>query len=282
MSNVVANNLMSMNAQRNLNNNTMGLSTAMERLSSGLRINSAKDDAAGLAVAERMNAQARGMNVAIRNASDAVSMVRTADGGLQQISDTLQRMRELAVQSANGTYTEDDRILLNKEFEALRDELVRISDVTKFNGQTLLASGASSVGFQVGANTASGDTITVAFANVIAGSGMAAVTGSASVIGSSGITVSSIQGVIDNIDDAINEINAQRAEFGAAMNRFEATITNLRNAAENQTAAMSRIMDADFAQETAALTKGQVLQQAGVAILAQANQAPQAVLGLLR
>ena len=276
MSNVVATNVMSLNAQRNLNNNTMGLSTAMERLSSGLRINSAKDDAAGLAVAERMNAQARGMNVAIRNASDAVSMVRTADGGLQQISDTLQRMRELAVQSANGTYTSSDRALLQKEYSELNSELTRIADVTKFNNNDLLAGTATAVTFQVGANVTSGNTINVAFKDVK--TDFAGVTSSAI----SGATATGSTGAITAIDTALDAINTQRAEFGAAMNRFEATITNLRNASENQTAAMSRIMDADFAQETAALTRGQVLQQAGVAILAQANQAPQAVLGLLR
>ena len=280
MSNVVANNLMSMNAQRNLNNNTMGLSTAMERLSSGLRVNSAKDDAAGLAVAERMNSQARGMNVAIRNASDAVSMVRTADGGLQQISDTLQRMRELAVQSANGTYESADRDLLQKEFAELTDELERISDVTQFNKINVLSQDQV-IAFQVGANTVIGtDTIDVSFANIQATAGMAQVLTAVSVGGGGG--AAGAQAAITQIDLAIDEVNNQRATFGAAMNRFEATITNLRNAAENQTAAMSRIMDADFAQETAALTKGQVLQQAGVAILAQANQAPQAVLGLLR
>ena len=313
MSNVVANNLMSMNAQRNLNNNTMGLSTAMERLSSGLRVNTAKDDAAGLAVAERMSAQARGMNVAIRNASDAVSMVRTADGGLQQISDTLQRMRELAVQSANGTYEAADRDLLQKEFAELNNELERISEVTKFNGKTLLAGGAEQTTFQVGANTGADDRINVAFADILTGAGMAALfvstasvasadsvaavvststpsipatpgteAGRGATIAGAASEVSAIRAVIDNIDLAINEVNEQRATFGAAMNRFEATITNLRNASENQTAAMSRIMDADFAAETAALTRGQVLQQSGIAILAQANQAPQAVLGLLR
>ena len=276
MSNVVATNLMSLNAQRNLNNNTMGLSTAMERLSSGLRINSAKDDAAGLAVAERMNAQARGMNVAIRNASDAVSMVRTADGGMQQITDTLQRMRELAVQSANGTYSSGDRALLQKEYSELNAELTRIADVTKFNNQELLAGDASSVTFQVGANVGSGNTIDVAFKDVKAD--FADVTSSSI----SGAAASNATGAITQIDAALDAINTQRAEFGAAMNRFEATITNLRNASENQSAAMSRIMDADFAQETASLTRGQVLQQSGIAILAQANQAPQAVLGLLR
>lgn len=275
MSNVVANNIMSLNAQRNLNNNTMGLSNAMERLSSGLRVNSAKDDAAGLAVAARMSTQARGMNVAIRNASDAVSMVRTADGGLQQVSDTLQRMRELAVQSANGTYEDDDRELLGKEYEALAEELERIIDVTKFNNISVL-SDAADIDFQVGANNEDEDKIEVKFIDVSAETGVAA------VIGGDIDTAATALTAIDNIDDALDEVNEQRAVFGAAMNRFEATITNLRNASENQTAAMSRIMDADFAAETAALTKGQVLQQAGVAILAQANQAPQAVLGLLR
>ena len=279
MSNVVATNVMALNAQRNLNNNTMGLSTAMERLSSGLRVNSAKDDAAGLAVAERMNAQARGMNVAIRNASDAVSMVRTADGGMQQITDTLQRMRELAVQSANGTYSEDDRDLLNKEFTELQAELGRIADVTQFNGINVLSENNSTV-FQVGANTEDADRITVSFQNVKSFGGMASVLATATTIG--GSTASASDSAIAAIDLALDSINEQRATFGAAMNRFEATITNLRNAEENQTAAMSRIMDADFASETAALTRGQVLQQSGIAILAQANQAPQAVLGLLR
>ena len=275
MSNVVATNVMALNAQRNLNNNTMGLSTAMERLSSGLRVNSAKDDAAGLAVAERMNAQARGMNVAIRNASDAVSMVRTADGGLQQVTDTLQRMRELAVQAANGTYEDADRELLDKEYQELADELDRIIDVTKFNGISVL-SDDENIDFQVGANNEGEDRIEVEFKDVADFSGVeAAIDGDIE-------TATTAQAAIDDIDDALDEVNEQRAVFGAAMNRFEATITNLRNASENQTAAMSRIMDADFASETAALTRGQVLQQSGIAILAQANQAPQAVLGLLR
>ena len=275
MSNVVATNLMSLNAQRNLNTNSMGLSTAMERLSSGLRVNSAKDDAAGLAVAERMSAQARGMNVAIRNASDAVSMVRTADGGLQQVTDTLQRMRELAVQAANGTYEDEDRELLGLEYSELADELERIIDVTKFNGISVL-SAADDIDFQVGANNEDEDRIEVSFIDVSAETGVAA------TIAGDIDTAATAQTAIENIDDALDEVNEQRAVFGAAMNRFEATITNLRNASENQTAAMSRIMDADFAAETAALTKGQVLQQAGIAMLAQANQAPQAVLGLLR
>ena len=275
MSNVVATNVMSLNAQRNLNTNSMGLSTAMERLSSGLRVNSAKDDAAGLAVAERMNAQARGMNVAIRNASDAVSMVRTADGGLQQVTDTLQRMRELAVQAANGTYEDADRELLDEEYQELALEINRIIDVTKFNNISVLSADAD-IDFQVGANAETEDRIEVSFLDVKGLTGVSDVT-SGNIADFAGA-----DSAIGDIDDALDSVNKQRASFGAAMNRFEATITNLRNASENQTAAMSRIMDADFAAETAALTKGQVLQQAGIAMLAQANQAPQAVLGLLR
>jgi flagellin len=274
MSNVVATNVMSLNAQRNLSKNTAGLSTAMERLSSGLRVNTAKDDAAGLAVADRMNAQARGMNVAIRNASDAVSMVQTADGGLQQVTDTMQRMRDLAVQSANGTYTAADRGLMEKEFDELGAELSRIVDVTKFNGVSVLATTASTA-FQVGANTGAEDAITVEFVDMSA-------TVDAVNATSIGTDAAGAKAAVDAIDTALDAVNGQRATFGAASNRFEATITNLRNAAENQTAARSRIMDADFAAETAALSKGQVLQQSGIAMLAQANQAPQAVLSLLR
>ncbi|KDE40450.1 Flagellin protein FlaB [Nitrincola lacisaponensis] len=273
MSNVVATNLFSLNAQRNLANNSMGMNTAMERLSSGLRVNGAKDDAAGLAVAERMNAQARGMGVAIRNASDAISMVQTAEGALQQVTDTLQRMRELAVQSANGTYDDDDRALIETEFASLQEELTRIADVTQFNGQKILDGTTTTVTFQVGANTAANiDTIDVEFTNV-----KTTVSGMGNIS-----TAAGANSAIASIDDALDEIAEARSTFGAAQNRFEATIINLRNAQENQMAAKSRIMDADFAAETAALTKAQVLQQSGIAILAQANQAPQAVLGLLR
>ncbi|MFN3880262.1 MAG: flagellin [Nitrincola lacisaponensis] len=276
MSNVVATNLFSLNAQRNLANNSMGMNTAMERLSSGLRVNGAKDDAAGLAVAERMNAQARGMGVAIRNASDAISMVNTAEGALQQVTDTLQRMRELAVQSANGTYDTEDRALIEKEFVQLQSELERIADVTQFNGQKILDGTIGSGGtvtFQVGANTDAGiDTIDVEF-----GDAKSTVANMGSIA-----TVDGANSAIGAIDTALDSIAEIRADLGAANNRFEATIINLRNAQENQMAAKSRIMDADFAAETAALTKAQVLQQSGIAILAQANQAPQAVLGLLR
>lgn len=275
MSNVVATNLLSLNAQRNLANNTMGMNTAMERLSSGLRVNSAKDDSAGLAIAERMNTQVRGMNVAIRNASDGISLAQTAEGALQQVSDTLQRMRELAVQSANGTNTSADRANLDAEYQALASEVARITVNTQFNGQCILNT-ATSFAFQVGANTTSDNQIAVATIEVQAASGVS------SAIGGTLNTAASALSMIDAIDIAINTVTSTRADFGAAINRFEATIMNLRNASENQAASRSRIMDADFAIETANLTKSQVLQQSGIAILAQANQAPQAVLGLLR
>ena len=275
MSNVVATNLFSLNAQRNLANNTMGMSTAMERLSSGLRVNSAKDDSAGLAIAERMNAQVRGMNVAIRNASDGISLAQTAEGALQQVSDTLQRMRELAVQAANGTNTSADRANLNAEYQALASEVARIGVNTQFNGQCILNDAVSFV-FQVGANTTSDNQIAVATIEIKDASGVQ------SALAGGLTTAASALKMIENIDAAINKVTSTRADFGAAINRFEATIMNLRNASENQAASRSRIVDADFAVETANLTKSQVLQQSGIAILAQANQAPQAVLGLLR
>lgn len=278
MSNVVATNLFSLNAQRNLANNTMGMSTAMERLSSGLRVNSAKDDSAGLAIAERMNAQVRGMNVAIRNASDGISLAQTAEGALQQVSDTLQRMRELAVQSRNGTNTDADRLNLQAEFSALASEVARINVNTQFNGQQVLNTTAK-FSFQIGANTTDDNRITVGGVSMNAADPL---TGIGSALSAGISQAGSASSAITRIDNAINAVTSKRAEFGAAINRFEATIMNLRNASENQAASRSRIMDADFAVETANLTKSQVLQQSGIAILAQANQAPQAVLGLLR
>lgn len=285
--NVVATNVMSLNAQRNLASNSMGLNQAMDRLSSGLRVNSAKDDAAGLAIAERMNAQVRGMNVAIRNSSDGISLAQTAEGALQQVSDTLQRMRELAVQSANGTNSTGDRNNLNTEFSQLAEEVDRILGATQFNSRDIFTSaGDGSTTFQVGANNASTNQITIVTTNLKDAATITAITGSTAAITAStaslGAQQSAAQAMLDNIDTAIDEITTQRSTYGAAINRFEATIENLRNASENQAAARSRIMDADFARETAELAKSQTLQQSGVAILAQANQAPQAVLGLLR
>ncbi len=266
-------NVMSLTAQRNLNSSQSTLATSMQRLSSGLRVNSAKDDAAGLAIAERMNTQVRGMNVAIRNANDGISLAQTAEGGLQEVNNMLQRMRELAVQSANGTNSDDDRANLNAEFTALNNEIGRIAETTMFNGAAVLntSGSAATVAFQVGANTASGNTISVTMKNIDAISAAAA----------SISTVSATTGAISAIDTMINTVTTARADFGAIQSRFESTINNLQVGMENQAAARGRIMDADFAVETANMTRSQILQQAGNAMVSQANSAPQSVLQLL-
>ncbi|MBQ0935906.1 flagellin domain-containing protein [Ideonella paludis] len=274
-------NIGSLNAQRNLHASQNSLSTSMQRLSSGLRINSAKDDAAGLAIAERMSAQVRGMNVAVRNANDGVSMAQTAEGALSKVGDALQRMRELAVQSRNATNSSSDKDSLNKEFTQLQSEISRVLGGTTFNGKSLLGTTATDMEFQIGANTAADDRVTVSTANMVGNSDISAVTGSSAAIGAS-TTSGGIDAVIDDIDTAIDTINDQRAEFGAAQSRFEAIIGNLQQSVEAQSAARSRIMDADFAAETANLSRTQILQQAGTAMVAQANQLPQTVLSLLR
>jgi len=274
-------NLVSLNAQRNLNKSQGDLATAMQRLSSGLRVNSAKDDAAGMAIAERMNTQARGMNVAIRNANDGISLSQVAEGALANVGDTLQRMRELAVQARNSTNTNADKASLQQEFAQLQAEISRVIAGTTFNGQTILGSGAGTLTFQIGANTTVDDTVTVVTNNMSADTTIAAVTTSAASIGS-GVSAASIASVIDTIDAALTTINGTRATFGATQSRFDAIIANLQIAVENQTAARSRIMDADFAAETANLSRAQILQQAGNAMVAQANQLPQNVLRLLQ
>ena len=274
-------NLNSLNAQRNLNSSQMSLSVSMQRLSSGLRVNSAKDDAAGLAIAERMNAQVRGMNVAIRNANDGISLAQTAEGALGKVSDSLQRMRELAVQSRNATNSSSDKDSLDKEFQQLSSEIQRVLGGTTFNGQNIIGSNAGAKDFQIGANTTTNDTITVTTTNMTTDGSITAVTASTVTIGSSAST-SAIKTVIDNIDSAIDKVNSERAMYGATQSRFESVISNLQVSVENQTAARSRIMDADFATETANLSRSQILQQAGNAMVAQANQLPQQVLSLLR
>jgi len=263
-------NIASINAQRNLAGSQASLATSMQRLSSGLRINSAKDDAAGLSIAERMNSQVRGMNVAIRNSNDGISLAQTADGALSQVSNSLQRMRELAVQARNATNTSSDKDSLNKEFSQLQSEIVRVLGGTAFNGKKILGADATTLNFQVGANTTSDDTT------------MTAVTNTSSVVIDSTATSGAIGTVIDNIDKAIDDINDTRATFGATQSRFDSIISNLQSSVENQSAARSRIMDADFATETANMSRANVLQQAGTAMIAQANQAPQQVLSLLR
>jgi flagellin len=381
-------NVQSLNAQRNLMASQGSLSTAMQRLSSGLRINSAKDDAAGLAISERMNAQVKGLNVAARNANDGISLAQTAEGALGKVGDMLQRMRELAVQSSNSTNTQDDRNAMNTEVTQLKDEIGRVASQTSFNGITLLNGSSGALVFQVGANA--GESITLSqiasveqnalggstnvakvstlvssltdFGNAIAattgftidggtaagavdigaigaatsasergaqlveainrvstqtgvgasinstsgelilqnrgGSITVAGAGSATEKGfanattpastSTGITNLSVASYSDSqlalsqIDNALKQVNTSRADLGATQSRFESAISSINIQGENISAARSRIVDADFAKETSNLSRAQILQQAGTAMVAQANQLPQGVLALLR
>ncbi len=278
---VINTNAYSLNAQRNVAKNDVGLASALERLSSGLRVNSAKDDAAGLAISERMSAQVRGMNVAIRNSNDGISMSQTAEGALGKVGDALQRMRELAVQARNASNSSSDKDSLNKEFQQLGAEITRVIGGTTFNGQTIIGSNAGGKDFQIGANTTTNDTITVTTTNMNNDGSITAVTGASSKIDSSQ-NAAAIKTVIDNIDGAIDKVNSERAMYGATQSRFDSVISNLQVSVENQSAARSRIMDADFATETANLSRAQILQQAGNAMIAQANQLPRQVLSLLR
>ncbi|MFG6461840.1 flagellin [Roseateles sp. DXS20W] len=319
-------NIVSLNAQRNLNASQSSLSTSMQRLSSGLRVNSAKDDAAGLAIAERMNTQVRGMNVAIRNANDGISLAQTAEGSLGKVGDMLQRMRELAVQASNGTNNTQDRAALNNEFTQLQTEVGRLMRNTNFNGSPILtgfAGGTSaSFSFQCGANATADDQIVITQSDILgttlgatgtptgndgaleaavnktkinilgaAGSSNAGLPPTAAVdfaaatlpapggpAGDEGDPLVAVQ----FLDFALAQVNLARSTFGATQNRFDAVISNLQVAVENQTSARSRIMDADFAQETSNMSRAQILQQAGNAMVAQANQLPQQVLSLLQ
>ena len=281
MSLTINTNIASIDAQRNLSASQNSLATSMQRLSSGLRINSSKDDAAGLSIAERMNSQVRGMNVAIRNSNDGISLAQTADGALAQVGNSLQRMRELAVQARNSTNSSSDKDSLNKEFSQLQSEITRVLGGTTFNGKHMLGADATTLNFQVGANTTADDTVSIKTTDMTKDTTMTAVTSSTAVIDSSADS-STIGGVIDNIDAAINDVNDTRATFGATESRFDSIISNLQSGVENQSAARSRIMDADFAAETANMSRANVLQQAGTAMIAQANQQPQQVLSLLR
>ena len=283
MAQIINTNIMSLNAQRNLSATQSALATSVQRLSTGLRVNSAKDDAAGLAIAERMNTQVRGMNVAIRNANDAISLSQTAEGALSKINDMGQRMRELAVQSANATNSESDRANLDAEFQALSAEIKRNLEGTSFNGTKLFAALAT-LTFQVGANNATTDQIAVVTADLTKEAKLTAVLGGANGGGNPADIKDATKSreALGKLDEMLSMVNAKRAEFGATQNRFEAVIQTLQVSAENQTAARSRIMDADFASETAALTRSQVLQQAGTAMLSQANSLPNNVLSLLR
>jgi len=281
MSLTINTNIASLDAQRHLMGSQSSLSTSMQRLSSGLRINSAKDDAAGLAIAERMNSQIKGMNVAVRNANDGISLAQTAEGALAQVGDSLQRMRELAVQARNSTNSSSDKDSLNKEFSQLQSEITRVLGGTSFNGKHILGADATTLNFQVGANTTKDDTVSIKTTDMTGASQITAVTGSSATIDANA-TSGAIGTVIDNIDKAIDNVNDTRATFGASENRFDSVVSNLQSGVENQSAARSRIMDADFASETANMSRAQVLQQAGTAMIAQANQQPNQVLSLLR
>jgi len=275
-------NVMSLNAQRNTAQTQGQMAVTLQRLSSGLRVNSAKDDAAGLAIAERMNTQVRGMNVAIRNANDGISLAQVAEGGLATMSDMLQRMRELAVQSINSTNTSGDIVALNREYTQLSEEVARTLSSVQFNGQALFTTTAAFT-FQVGAN--SGQTITIASGqiNLQSGAGLSGVIAGGAVV-SALVPSANLENAahLTALDAALATINSTRANLGAVQSRFENTINYLRTAVENQAAARGRIMDADFAAETASLSRAQILQQAGTAMIAQANQIPQGVLRLLQ
>ena len=275
MGSTINTNVQSLNAQRNLSSTGNTLTTSMQRLSSGLRVNTAKDDAAGLAIAERMNAQVKGMNVAIRNANDGISLAQTAEGSLAKVGDALQRMRELAVQSSNASNSTSDRANLDAEYQELAAEVTRVLSGTKFNGTNLLNTSAS-LTFQVGADNVSTDQIDISTTNLNAGSGITA------VVAGSLTSADNALAAMDNLDTAIDEITTARASYGAAQNRFDSVIANLQVSAENLAASRGRIMDADFAVETANLSRSQILQQAGTAMVAQANQLPQSVLSLLQ
>ncbi|WP_028998258.1 flagellin N-terminal helical domain-containing protein [Azohydromonas australica] len=333
-------NLSSLNAQRNISSSQGSLATSMQRLSSGLRVNSAKDDSAGLAIAERMTAQVKGMNAAIRNANDGISMVQTMEAAYGKIGDSLQRMRELAVQSANDSNSTSDRVSLDKEFGKLAEEINRVLGGTTFNGKSILGANAGAgltmadvetayrdntavpdnttitdptskaLSFQIGANISTDDHVEVKVNNYASThNGITAVTGfnasqeltatwdmnndgdntNDKVAAGSAMFRASITGdadatrlVIDDLDTAIDLVNEERANLGAYQSRFDSIISNLQSASEAQSAAKSRIMDADYATETSNLSRSQILQQAGQAMLAQANQQPQQVMSLLR
>jgi flagellin len=282
---VINTNIAALNAQRNLGATQSSLMTSMQRLSSGLRVNSAKDDAAGLSIAERMNAQVRGMSVGIRNANDGISLAQTAEGALGKVGDALQRMRELAVQARNASNSDSDRESLNKEYGELAKEVQRVLGGTKFNGKTILGSDAGSQTFQIGAGVTANDQIDIATTNLAADSALTTVAGTGgnapTGIGSA-VSTGDLATVIDDIDAAIDKINSERATLGASQSRFESVISSLQISIENQSAARSRIMDADFAAETANLSRAQILQQAGNAMVAQANLMSQSVLQLLQ
>ncbi len=281
MSLAINTNVHSLFAQRSLGKSQDTLSTSLQRLSTGLRINSAKDDAAGLYISEKQTADIKGINQAIRNAGDGISMAQTAEGALAQIGTNVQRIREIAVQSSNGTV--EDRTGLQKEVDQLTQEISRIVQTSKFNGTTLFnISGTSNVSFQVGQDGASNNQVSVTLSSMTGG--LISSYGS-SLTATNTVNVSTqgaASAAIASLETDVENVSKQRATFGAVQNRFEAVISNLSNSSENLSASRSRIRDTDFASETANMTKAQILQQASTTILAQANSLPQSALSLLR
>jgi flagellin len=284
MPQVINTNMMSLNSQRALNLSQNSMQTSLERLSSGLRINRAKDDAAGLAISERLGAQIRGLEQANRNGLDGISLMQTAEGALDEVGNMLQRMRELAVQSANGTVSTQDKASLNDEYQELREEINRVINSAEFNGVNLLGKDEV-LTLQIGYRAGSANSYQILVSTVdlatrgVASGGISFVT--ASISANTIAVTSAALARLSKLDAAIDQITQKRADFGAKQNRIEATLRNNANVIENQSAARSRIRDADFARETANLTRTQILQQAGTAMLAQANQLPQNVLQLL-
>lgn len=271
-------NVSALNAQRQLFDSSNALSTSFERLSSGFRINRAADDAAGLQITDRMTSQIQGLNQAVRNANDAISLVQTTEGALGETTTALQRIRQLAVQSQNGINSSADRLALQKEVSALKTEITRISTDTQFNGVNLLT-GTFSASFLVGANGGQNISVNLSAGNLQGVNGF-----SAAGLGLADSTVANVAGasaVLSAVDQALSAIGGARADLGALQNRFQSTIRNLSNIAENVSAARSRIKDTDFASETAELTRNQIIQQASTTVLSQANQRPQTALQLL-
>ena len=273
-------NIASLNAQRNLATSTDSLKTSLQRLSSGLRINSAADDPAGMSISQTMTVQINGNNQGIRNANDGISLAQTAEGALGQIQNNLQTIRQIAVQASNGTISNTNRSQLQTQVDQLTQEISRIVQTTNFNG-TMLLSGGANIVFQVGASGVANNQVTASGLDLT--SGINSFASSLTATGTINITTSAnASGVLSALDADINTISNDRSQLGAIQNRFQAVVANMQNYVQNLQDSRSRIVDTDFAAETANLTSNQILQQAGTAILSQANQVPQTALTLLK
>jgi len=276
----VITNVASLNAQRNLNRTQQSLNTSLMRLSSGLRINMAADDAAGLAISEKLRAQIRGLGQAERNANDGISLVQTAEGAMSELTGILIRQRELSVEAANDTVGSVERSFIQEEIVQLREEINRIAEVAEFNGTKLLDGTVTNITFQVGINDTTNDRIAINIADVHA-SNLGDSTVTNGVMGIDVGTITGARSALNVLDEAITDMSQARSELGATQNRLQITIANLATARENLSAAKSRIRDADVAHETSNLTRANILMQAGISVLAQANQAPALALSLL-